>query len=61
MNAEKVKNNTALADPGLDPPRRGDTFRCTECGMEVQVTSDCHCKEGEHVHFHCCGKELANT
>ena len=39
-------------------PKKGDRFRCQACGMEIQVTADCRCQEGEHVHFHCCGQEL---
>ena len=31
---------------------------CPECGMELQVTADCGCKEPSMVHFHCCGQEL---
>ena len=46
------------ADTGLEPPKAGDRFRCAGCGMELQVTSDCHCQEGEHVHFRCCGREM---
>ena len=39
-------------------PKKGDTFRCDKCGMEIQVTQDCKCKDGEHVHFECCGQGL---
>jgi len=45
-------------DPGLAPPKQGDKFRCEACGMEIEVTVACSCKEDEHVHFHCCGKEM---
>ena len=45
-------------DNGLSPPKKGDQFQCTACGMAIQVTKDCKCKEDEHVHFHCCGKEM---
>ena len=45
-------------DIGIDPPKAGDRFRCGGCGMELQVTADCHCKEDERVHFHCCGQEM---
>jgi len=45
-------------DAGLAPPKQGDTFRCSGCGMQLEITKDCRCKEGEHVHFHCCGKEM---
>jgi len=56
MGAEKTLN--AGEDVGISPPKKGETFRCSGCGMEIKVTTDCACKEGEHVHFHCCGKEL---
>ncbi len=49
------------ADPGLAPPKAGDRFRCAGCGMELQVTADCHCKEDEHVHFRCCGQEMTRV
>ena len=45
-------------DVGIDPPRKGDVFRCSSCGMQLQLTTDCGCKERGHVHFHCCGKEM---
>jgi hypothetical protein len=51
--ADKSKN-----DPGLSPPKKGDAFRCPGCDMRIEVTKDCRCKEGEHVHFHCCGQEM---
>ncbi|QEH34706.1 hypothetical protein OJF2_32480 [Aquisphaera giovannonii] len=52
------KMSEASADIGISRPKKGDEFRCSACGMEIKVTADCECKEGEHVHFHCCGKEL---
>jgi len=39
-------------------PKKGDRFRCTSCGMEIQVTADCGCPDADHVHFQCCGREL---
>ena len=59
MAAEKMTN--AGEDVGIAPPKKGDAFRCSGCGMEIQVTADCGCKEGEHVHFHCCGKEMGKV
>ena len=52
---------TADDDVGLEPPKKGDQFRCDGCGMEVQVTVGCQCKENEHVHFHCCGREMTRV
>ncbi len=48
-------------DEGLSPPKTGDRFRCSGCGMEVEVKADCRCKDGETVHFHCCGQELTKV
>jgi hypothetical protein len=41
-----------------DRPKKGDRYRCRKCGMEIQVTADCGCKDPNHLHFHCCGQEL---
>jgi hypothetical protein len=49
------------ADKGLKPPKKGDTFRCESCGMELKITADCSCGPDERVHFHCCGKEMVQT
>jgi len=48
----------APKDAGVGSPKKGERFRCAKCGMEVQVTADCGCKEPEMTHFHCCGQEL---
>jgi hypothetical protein len=62
MNAtNKAAGRERDADEGIPPPKAGDRFRCSECGMEIQVTADCHCKDGEHVHFHCCGREMVRA
>ena len=42
----------------MDRPKKGDRYRCRKCGMEIQVTADCGCKDPNHLHFHCCGQEL---
>jgi hypothetical protein len=42
-------------------PKKGDRFRCRQCGMEIQVTADCRCHDDEHAHFHCCGQELTRV
>lgn len=62
MNTQNQPTNRGQEhDAGLSPPKAGDRFRCAQCGMEIQVTADCHCKEGEHVHFHCCGQEMVQA
>jgi hypothetical protein len=45
----------------MNPPKKGDRFRCEECGMEILVTADCGCQDGEHVQFECCGKDLTRV
>jgi hypothetical protein len=45
-------------DEGVGIPKKGEHFRCGNCGMEVKVTADCHCDQPNMVHFHCCGQEL---
>lgn len=45
-------------DEGVGSPKKGDRFRCTKCGMALEVTADCGCKEPSKVHFQCCGQEL---
>jgi len=39
-------------------PKSGDRFRCHECGMELEITADCHCDQPDHVHLQCCGQEM---
>jgi len=47
------------ASAAVAPPKKGEVFRCTKCGMELQITQDCQCKGDAHVHFECCGQEMA--
>jgi hypothetical protein len=47
-----------MLDNGVGHPRKGERFRCRNCGMELQITADCHCDDHNKVHFHCCGEEL---
>src|SRR5262249_43200078 len=49
---------TKERDAGVNNPKKGDRFRCRQCGMEVQVTTDCQCEDPGMVHFQCCGLEL---
>jgi hypothetical protein len=57
MNAVK----TPEPDVGLSPPKKGERFRCDQCGMEIEVTADCSCSEDQHVHFHCCDQEMTKV
>jgi len=56
--SEASAGSTATLDRGVGLPRKGDHFRCQKCGMEIQVTTECHCPDPDRVHFHCCGQEL---
>jgi hypothetical protein len=46
---------------GMVAPRKGERFRCTNCGMEIEVTKDCACKGDACAHFDCCGLEMAKV
>lgn len=62
MTTTTPAGSTGQGDKGINPPpKAGDRFRCAGCGMALQVTADCHCQEGEHVHFHCCGREMGKA
>jgi hypothetical protein len=37
-------------------PRKGDTYRCDKCGMEIKLTSDCGGSGAPD--FRCCGQSL---
>jgi hypothetical protein len=39
-------------------PKKGERFRCSNCGMEIQVTQDCKCEGQGCAHFECCGQEM---
>ena len=39
-------------------PKKGERYKCSQCGMEIEVTTDCGCQEPDHVHLECCGREL---
>ncbi len=60
MNTRNQRTDQSR-DTEMERPKAGDRFRCAGCGMELQVTADCRCPEGEHVHFQCCGREMARA
>ena len=39
-------------------PKKGERFRCKNCGLEVEVTQACHCNGADCAHFDCCGTEM---
>lgn len=60
VNIVAEKMSEASADKRT-APRRGERFRCSQCGMEIEVTSACSCKDGTHVHFECCDQEMVRV
>jgi hypothetical protein len=48
-------------DSSRNNPKKGEKFRCNTCGMELEITSDCRCKDPDMVHFECCGRQLARV
>jgi len=57
--AEKMSQ--ASATRGMSLPKKGEQYRCEECGMEIKITADCRCNHPEHVHLECCGQEMAKV
>lgn len=53
------KMSQANANMQTNPPKKGERYSCEKCGMEVQVTADCKCGSEDHLHFACCGQEMA--
>ena len=39
-------------------PKKGEMYRCTECGMELEITSDCKCPDSDMIKLECCGQQL---
>jgi hypothetical protein len=42
----------------LVSPKKGERFRCSNCGMEIEVTQDCRCQGDGCARFECCGQEM---
>jgi hypothetical protein len=47
--------------PAVDTPKKGETYRCGGCGMELEVIADCRCEDPEHVRLECCGRALTRV
>ncbi len=41
-------------------PRAGDTLKCQQCGMQLEVTTECKCEQGS-PRLECCGKPLTQA
>jgi hypothetical protein len=48
-------------DKGVGQPKAGERYRCTKCGMALEITADCTCDASCPVHFHCCGQEMVKA
>ena len=57
QNAAAKKYFYPMCD-GVESDQPGS---CRKCGMEIQVTAPCGCKDEEHLHFQCCGQELTKV
>jgi hypothetical protein len=58
---EKMSHASRTGEFRGPAPKKGERFRCEKCGMEIQVTADCHCAGDEHARFQCCGQELVKV
>jgi hypothetical protein len=43
-----------------DLPQAGETYRCDTCGMELEITQNCQCKEGTPL-LACCGEQMTKV
>ncbi len=45
--------------------KKGDSYKCETCGLELQVTKTCACIAGKEVScsvpLQCCGKDMTKT
>ncbi len=49
------------ADCCPECPKAGDTYACDECGMTLEITTDCKCADAACVSLCCCGVPMAKT
>lgn len=52
---------TATPDSTTAMPKKGDCYRCEQCGMEIQVTKDCHSDNPNAVMFECCSQLMSKV
>jgi hypothetical protein len=57
-DTERTERDT---DPVAALPKKGEYYRCQQCGMELEITSDCNCQDADMVRLECCGQELARV
>ena len=60
-SAQHGKPSRGVTQSNADRPKKGEHYRCARCGMEIDVTAECHCQGEEGPHFECCGQELARV
>lgn len=41
----------------MSKPHEGDTYECSQCGMQIEVKAPCNCQTGDPL-FACCGESL---
>jgi hypothetical protein len=66
MGVDSVAKKMSEASAGAQtsPPKKGEQYQCSVCGMAIQVTADCQCndkKQENHAHFHCCGEKMTKV
>jgi hypothetical protein len=50
-----------LTKGAAQSPKKGEKYRCESCGMKLEVTESCNCKNEEEPHFRCCGGPMARA
>jgi hypothetical protein len=43
-------------------PKAGEIYKCaSDCGFEVEITSDCECEDKDCVSLSCCGAAMTKA
>lgn len=58
MTQKMSDASTTQQTSGASMPKKGDAYRCQKCGMELQVTKECGCKDPNRVRLECCGQAM---
>ena len=56
-----AKKMSEASAQNVNAPKKGDKFRCESCGMEIQVTKECHCDNPNGVLFECCSQMMSKA